>query len=325
MKCSFSLVEIAKHIDGEIRGDEQYTATRMSSLESSTSDSITFYLPSVNKRTDLSQYEAGALIMTKRDLELWSGNAIIVDDPYLAYAKAAELFQQKQYLVGIHKTASIGDNTDIASTTSVGINVVIGQHCQIGENTIIKSNVVICDNVKIGDNCIIHEGAIIGGDGFGNAKEEGKWYKIPQLGGVRIGNRVEVGANTTIDCGALDDTIIEDGVRLDNLIQIAHNVIIGENTAIAAQSGIAGSAVIGKNCMISGHVAVVGHTTLCDNVILTGKAMVSNSINEPGIYSSGTGLFDNSTWRRIVVRLRKLDELAKQVKKLTQTLKTKRD
>ena len=315
-----------KHIDGEIRGDEKYTATRISSLESSMDDSLSYYLSSANEKIDLNQFKAGALIMTKKDSVLWSGNAIIVDDPYLAYAKAAELFQQKQHhLAGIHKTASIGDNTGVASTSSVGINVVIGQHCQIGENTIIKSNVVICDNVKIGDNCIIHEGAIIGCDGFGNAKEEGKWYKIPQLGGVRIGNRVEVGANTTIDCGALDDTIIEDGVRLDNLIQIAHNVIIGENTAIAAQSGIAGSAVIGKNCMISGHVAVVGHVTLCDNVILTGKAMVSNSINEPGIYSSGTGLFDNSTWRRIVVRLRKLDELAKQVKKLTQTLKTKRD
>ena len=188
----------------------------------------------------------------------------------------------------------------------------------IGEGSELKARAVICDQVTIGKHCIIHPGAVIGSDGFGNAKDGDKWHKVPQLGGVTLGDRVEVGANTTIDCGAIEDTVIEDGVRLDNLIQIAHNVRIGQNTAIAACSGVAGSTKIGKNCMIGGNVGINGHIEIADQVMITGMTMVTSSLLEPGLYSSGIPVAKNREWRKNAVRFKQLDEMARRLKKLEQ-------
>jgi UDP-3-O-[3-hydroxymyristoyl] glucosamine N-acyltransferase len=200
----------------------------------------------------------------------------------------------------------------------------IGAHSVIGANSMLDANVVVCHDVCIGERVHLYPGAVIGSDGFGLANENGNWVNVPQLGSVRIGNDVEVGANTTIDRGALDDTVLEEGVRLDNQIQVAHNVHIGAHTAIAGCVGISGSARIGKYCMIGGGAGIVGHLEIADHVIVTGMTMVTRSITEPGVYSSGVPAQDNDSWNRNYARLRKLDKLARRVQVLERELAARR-
>ena len=329
-----TLTEIAQHIGAELHGDATLKISAIAALTTAIAGELSFIVD--NKHLDaLNASQASAVIISPELASHWTGNALIVADPYLGYAKAAGLFKKTANTpIGIHPSSIIGQNCKIDTNVSIGANVVLGDNVTveqatiIGANTVIgenctiaarcelKANVTLCDSVSIGEACIIHSGAVIGCDGFGNAQENGYWYKIPQLGGVRIGDNVEIGANTTIDRGALGDTIIEDGVRIDNLVQIAHNVFIGAHTAIAACCGIAGSTSIGKHCMLAGQVGINGHLTIADNVILMGKAMVTNSISQPGIYASGTGLMEAGAWRKSVVHFRHLDELAKKVKQL---------
>ncbi|MBU1559128.1 MAG: UDP-3-O-(3-hydroxymyristoyl)glucosamine N-acyltransferase, partial [Gammaproteobacteria bacterium] len=192
--------------------------------------------------------------------------------------------------------------------------------CKLGDNCRLWPKVTLYYDVQLGHRAIIHSGVVIGSDGFGIAPYQGKWQKVPQLGGVRIGNDVEIGANTTIDRGAIDHTVIEDSVKLDNQIQIAHNVYIGAYTAIAGCVGVAGSATIGKHCLIGGASNINGHITITDGVIVTGMSMVTNSIKEPGIYSSGTGVMENRNWQKNVVRFRQLDKIARQLNCLEEEL-----
>ena len=196
----------------------------------------------------------------------------------------------------------------------------VGAGSVIGADSRLSANVVVCHDVTIGERVKIAAGAVIGSDGFGLANEGGQWLNVPQLGGVRIGNDVDVGANTTIDRGALDDTVLEEGVRLDNQIQVAHNVHIGAHTAIAGCVGISGSARIGKHCMIGGGSGIVGHLEIADHVIVTGMTMVTKSITKPGVYSSGVPAQENDVWNRNYARFRQLDRLARKVHSMERNL-----
>ena len=269
-------------------------------------------------------------------------NALVMDNPYMGYAILANLLDTTPNPVsGIHVSAIIADNVSLGDNVSIGANVVIesgvsladnvsigpgcfiGQNATIGKGTRLWSNISIYHDVILGEHCLIQANTVIGSDGFGYApvNEQYKWHKIPQLGRVIIGNRVEIGASTTIDRGALEDTIIKDGVILDNQIQIAHNVIIGENTAMAACSVIAGSTVIGKNCTIAGLVGINGHISIADNCVFTGMAMVTKNINHGGVYSSGMPAVPNKEWNKTNARVKRLDNLTNRVKALENALK----
>ncbi len=273
--------------------------------------------------------KAKVVIISENDLSYVPKHSIplVVQSPYLAYASCSQLFD-KTIIANIHptaiidKTAVIGENVTIGAHSLIGANtcigddsiiennVHIGEGCQIGANALIKSNVVIANSCQLGHKVRIHAGASIGSEGFGfaptaNPAEQG-WERIAQLGRVIIGNSVRIGANSTIDRGAIDDTVIADNVIIDNLVQIAHNVHIGAGTAIASKTGIAGSTRIGKNCIIGGAVGIVGHLDICDNVTITAMSLISKSISQAGSYSSGMPAIASPVWRRAVVRLRQL-------------------
>ena len=331
---SYSLGYIAGHIGAELIGDSQYQVNGLATIEDASSTELTFLSNPLYKKF-LSSTKAGAVIISKGQLSGYSGNALVADDPYLAYALVSALFSGAPIMAeGVHKTAVIPTNTEISKTAALGPNVVIGArvaigaHCEIGANTVvgddsvigdyckISSNVSISHGVNIGDHVIIHSGAVIGADGFGFAMSSGHWVKVHQLGGVVIGDRVEIGACTTIDRGALGDTVVEDGVILDNHIQIAHNVYIGENTAIAGCSGISGSTMIGKNCVFAGQTGIVGHLKICDGVSTTVGTIITKSISEPGSYSSGTPLSHTDKWLKNAARFNRLNSLDQRLKNL---------
>jgi len=211
-------------------------------------------------------------------------------------------------------------NAEIGDDCVIGANSVIGSGCSIGPSSSLHANVVLYPNVHIGRRAIIHAGAVIGCDGFGFARDGARSVKIEQLGGVRIGDDVEVGACTTIDRGALEDTVIEDGVKLDNQVQIAHNVRVGENTIVCGCSAIAGSSTVGKNCIIAGAVGIINHVNIADGVTVTAMSLVNKSITTKGVYSSGTGLSESALWKKNIVHFRKLDELASRLKALEKEL-----
>lgn len=315
---AYDLKTIASHLDAKLIGDASKIITGIASLDVADEQQLTFITKNNFETSQLLKHTKAGVIISGDDVSISDdSNWLIVKNPRLAFAKAAELFNHKKiHLKGIHPSAAIAKDSKLAETAVIGANVCIGHNSFVGENTIIKAGAVIGDDVIIGANCIIHEGAVIGSDGFGNANDNGVWFKVPQLGGVIIHDDVEIGANSTIDCGAIGNTIIHKGVRIDNLVQIAHNVEIGEHTAIAAQSGIAGSTIIGKYCMLAGQSAVNGHVQIADYVTITGQGMITTSIKEPGVYSSGTGYMSNNLWRKMVVRLRGLDEMIRRVKKL---------
>ncbi len=333
---TYTLREIAEHIRAELRGDPHYKIHGIASLDHAGPTQITF-LSNPKLRHHLATTQAGAIIINATNANLFQGNALILADPYCGYAKTASLFYQAPQLKpGIHPTAMTGEACKIAKTAAIGAHCVIGDHVTIGENAILQAGCIIGDNVeigsdtllwarvtvyygvKIGDRNIIHSGVVIGADGFGMAPDKGVWVKIPQLGTVIIGNDVEIGANTTIDRGALQDTVIEDGVKLDNQIQVAHNVHIGAHTAIAACTAIAGSTRIGKHCIIGGAVSITGHIEIVDHVILVGTATVETSITTPGVYGSGTGLMPFRDLKKNIIRFRHLDEMARRLNKLEQ-------
>ena len=329
-----TLAQIALHVDGVIIGDAECKISNVSTLQAANSQQISFLANSKYKKY-LPTSQAGAVIVSKEMASLVKNSAIVVDDPYIAYAKIATLLNPpKKITTGISDTAMVESNVNISKTVSIGPQVVIEANVKladrviigagtvlqdgviIGEGTLIAANVTICHGVEIGKNVVIHPGVVIGADGFGIVNDKGKWIKIPQIGGVKIGNDVEIGANTTVDRGAIEDTVIGDGVKLDNQIQVGHNVIIGNNTVIAGCSGIAGSTIIGENCIIGGGVGIGGHIEIVDNVMITGMSMVTKSLTKAGIYSSGIPAEPSSQWHKNVVRYRQMDKLTARVKKL---------
>jgi UDP-3-O-[3-hydroxymyristoyl] glucosamine N-acyltransferase len=329
----YSLRELARCVDGEVRGDEAVIINRLSTLSEAQTGDLTF-LANANYRGLLQTTRASAVILAEADIDQCPCAAIIVSNPYIAYAKISHLFSESSPSPYVHTTAVIGENVQMGKNVSIdahvviGNNVVIGDHVVIGAGTVIgdrsrlgeytkiAANVSIYAGVVIGKRNIIHSGAVIGADGFGFANEQGKWLKIAQLGGVSIGDDVEIGACVTIDRGALNDTIIEEGVKLDNQIQVAHNVKIGAHTAIAGCTGIAGSTTIGRYCIIAGGVGIVGHIHITDHVHITGMTMVTKSITEPGVYSSGMTFLPDAQWKKNAARFRHLDEMAKKINAL---------
>ncbi len=283
----------------------------------------------------LSTTNASALIIKAEFLEQCPVPALVADDPRLIYAKVANLlYPTKKLAAGISDSAIVSELANVSESASiaagavisdgvvVGCDVQIGAGCVIEDNVVIGSNTRINANVtvgydcKIGNDCIIHSGVVLGADGFGFVKDGDSYLKIPQIGSVHIGNNVEIGANTTIDRGALENTIIGNGVKLDNQIQIAHGVSVGDNTVISAATAIAGSTHIGRSCLIGGVVGIVEHLTIADNVMITGRTMVTRSITQSGSYSSSTPMDTTKNWRKNSARFRRLDELAKRVAKL---------
>lgn len=336
MSCEYCLEEIAAFLNAELRGDPRDRIKGISTLENAQSGDITF-LSNPKYKKYLSSCNATAVLLTEEHAAGYKGQCLVSANPYLAYAQISKWFDKApKKTVSIHQTATIDPSAKIATDVYIGPNVVVdadacissgchleancyvGARTSIGANGYLGANVSIYHDVKIGSSVRIHSGAVIGADGFGIApKPNGGWEKIHQIGGVTIGNDVEIGACSTIDRGAIEDTRLGHGVKLDNHVQIAHNASVGDNTAMAAYSGLAGSASVGRNCIMGGDVCIVGHVTVCDNVQLTARTLVTKSIVEPGSYSSGsTPLMSTVEWRKNSVRIGQLDQLARTVKKL---------
>lgn len=330
----FSLAQLAELLGAELRGDAEKIVLGLATLQDANADQLSF-LANAHYRKQLEHSQAGAMLLSASDAVEFSGNCLIVSDPYLAYAKLSHYFDRTpQQPEGIHPSAVIAESALIDSTACIGAGVVIEEHAVVGAGVIIGAQcfvgarstiaeggrllarVTLYHDVTVGKRVVIQSGAVIGGEGFGFANHQGVWHKIAQIGGVTIGDDVEIGANTCIDRGALSDTLIGNGVKLDNQIQIAHNVQVGDNTAIAACVGISGSAKIGRNCMLAGGVGLVGHIDICDGVFITGMTMVTHSITEPGAYSSGTAMQPAGDWKKNAVRFRQLDNMAKRIRTL---------
>lgn len=334
----YTLAELAQKFDGIIKGDVSHVVTGLASLQKATHSDLSF-LANPQYKKFLEGTKAGAVLLKKDQSDSFNGNAILFDDPYLAYAKISYLFDTKPVSeVGIHPTAIISESAIIDPTASIGAYVVIepevvigagvtigahsfiGARCSIGEEGWLAPRVTLYHDVKVGKRVVIQSGAVLGGEGFGFAVEKGNWFRIAQIGGVTLGDDVEIGANTTVDRGALTDTLIGNDVKLDNLIMIGHNVQIGDHTAMAGCAGISGSTKVGQRCIIGGSVGIGGHLEICDNVMLTGMTMVTRSISEPGTYSSGTSMQTSTEWRKSVARFRHLDEMARKIQQLEKKL-----
>jgi UDP-3-O-[3-hydroxymyristoyl] glucosamine N-acyltransferase len=326
-----SLGELAAAFGCELAGDPAVEVNRVATLANAGGDCLSFFANTLY-RDDLRATGAAAVIVREEDVDDCPVAALIAADPYLAYARMAALLHPDPELQpGIHDRAWVSENADIAATAEVSANVsiadnvligdgvyvgpgaVIGPRCHIGDGTRILANATLVQDVKMGQRCLVHPGAVIGADGFGNAQSSDGWVKVPQVGGVRVGDDAEIGANSTIDRGAIDDTVIGNGVRIDNLVQIAHNVQVGDHTAMAAYTGISGSTVIGKRCMFAGQAGVVGHITICDDVVVGGATMISKDITRPGFYTGSFPGEEDRTWKRRVARFRRLDELTARV------------
>ncbi len=331
---SVTLGQLATLLGAELHGDASIEVSRVANLETAGSGEISF-LSDSKYQSFLAQTAASAVLVKAADLSVCQTNALVVKDPYVGFARVAQLLDSTpQPALDIHPTAviavdvqlgqnvAIGPHAVIESGVVLGDGVAIGPGCFVGKNSRLGkgsrlwANVTIYHNVEIGDACLIQSGTVIGADGFGYANERGEWIKIPQVGKVILGNRVEIGASTTIDRGAIDDTIIADNVIIDNQCQIAHNVEIGYGTAIAGGTVIAGSTKIGKYCIIGGAAVINGHIQVCDQATITGMSMVMRSISEPGIYSSGVPAQSNREWRKMAARVLHIDEMHKRLNQL---------
>lgn len=328
-----SLAELAALCNGKVIGDPEYAITGVNTISAATSEQLVFVADRKYEKLILSS-EAGAVLTSNPELK-GIDNLVIVENPQLAFVIITESFYPSATKPGqLSNSASIGtgslvpDNCFIGRNVCVGDNVRLGEHvqledgchvesnCQIGDRTTIHQNVVIKEGTRIGKDCIIHPGAVLGADGFGLTRDGEQWRRIPQVGRLAIGDEVDVGANTTIDRGALGDTVVGNGVKLDNLIQVGHNVRIGANTVIAAHTAIAGSSIIGENCEIGGCVGIMDHSEIADGVKIGGGSVVSGRITEPGIYSSSIKAEKLGDWQKNVAWLRKLGSLADRIKKL---------
>lgn len=337
-RSSITLRDLAQQLDAELHGDGAVAVSRVSTLAGADGACLCFYADKRYLR-DLQATRAGAVILAPADLDSCPVPALVSTNPYLIYARAAALLHPVPAVTGgidpsavvspgarVDPTAWIGptsvveEGAEIGRGVFVGPGCVIGAGCVVGDDSRLVARVTLCRGSRLGERVLIHPGAVIGREGFGFARDGERWVRIPQIGGVRLGNDVEIGANTTVDRGALGDTVIADGAKLDNLIQIGHNCAIGENTAMAACSGISGSTSIGRNCTVAGAVGMAGHLAIADGVHFTGMAMVTRSCTEPGVYSSGIPAMPNAEWRRNVARFRHLDEMARRLKRLEERI-----
>jgi UDP-3-O-[3-hydroxymyristoyl] glucosamine N-acyltransferase len=327
----YPLAQLAERFALELRGDGTLTISGVGTLAAATPAQLSF-LANPRYRGELRACRAGAVVLRADDVAECPGAALIAADPYVAFAKIAAIFEVPPAAApGAHATAVVAPDASVDASASIGPfcviesgavigpgatigpHCVIGTDCQVGAQSRLIARVTLVARVTLGDRVLIHPGVVIGADGFGLAFEKDHWIKVPQLGGVRIGNDCEIGANTTIDRGAIEDTVIEDDVRLDNQIQIAHNVRIGAHTAMAGCSAVAGSATIGRYCLIGGGAGILGHLSVADRVTVTAMTLVTHSIQTAGEYSSGTPVQANREWRRNAARFKRLDELTRRV------------
>jgi UDP-3-O-[3-hydroxymyristoyl] glucosamine N-acyltransferase len=316
--------DLVKKLGGELIGDPNILINSVASLESSNQNSISFF--NNPKYLDLLKITKAAIVITNAEsLAFRKGSAIVSNNPYLYFAKVSRLLNPSKVpkkeiskSAMIHPTCKLGqnifigpnvvieENVSIADGVTVHAGVIIESDNIIGDNSTIHPNVVIKTNTIIGRNCTIYAGSVIGSDGFGYAKDNDKWFAIPQIGKVIIGDNVDIGANSTIDRGTLDDTIISSGVKIDNLVQIGHNCVIGENTIIAGCVGIAGSAKIGKNCAIGGAAMILGHLSIADNVIISPGSMITRSIKNSGTYTALMPFQDHAAWLKTAAKIKRL-------------------
>lgn len=328
------LGELAAQFDCELIGDPDVTIDNVAGLQNAGPASLSF-LSNPRFREQLAATGAAAVVLRAEDVDGSPTASLVSDNPYADYARMAGVIHPPpSFAAGIDTSAVISPTAEISPTAHIAANVSIGERSTIGANVYVGPGTVIGPDCSIADDCrlianvtlvrdvrlglrgILHPGVVIGADGFGNAMTPAGWIKVPQLGGVRIGDDVEIGANTTVDCGAIEDTVIEDGVRIDNLCMIAHNAHIGAHTAMAAMSGIAGSTTVGKRCLFAGHSGAVGHVNICDDVVVSGKAVISKDITEPGVYAGNFTAEPAREWSRKVARFRRLDQLVDRVRKL---------
>ncbi|WP_375055467.1 UDP-3-O-(3-hydroxymyristoyl)glucosamine N-acyltransferase [Zobellella sp. DQSA1] len=336
-----TLQELASHLGAELHGEPGLQISRVNTLDKAGPGEVAF-LSDSKYRHLLADTKAGAVIVTEADKALCPVASLVMADPYLGFALAAQrLDTTPQPAVDIHPSAVVAQDATLGAGVAIGANAVIesgvvleegavvGPGCFIGKNsrlgarTRLWANVALYHNVVLGSDCLVQSGTVIGADGFGYANNKGEWIKIPQLGGVVIGDRVEIGACTTIDRGALGDTLIADNVIIDNQCQIAHNVEIGYGTAIAGGTVMAGSLKVGKYCIIGGAAVFNGHMEICDGVTVTGMGMVMRPITEPGVYSSGIPLQPNKEWRKTAARVMRIDDMHKRLSRLEQQLDKK--
>ncbi len=321
----YSLGELAARFGLELRGDPALRVRRVATLQNAAAGGISFFANARYKKP-LEATQATAVVLAAEHASLSPVAALLDPNPYLAYARIAGVLHPTGVSPpGIDGSAVVAASARIAASAHVGPHAVIEEAVEIGERVVVgpgcivqkgtriaadtrlTARVTLCRNVQVGERCILHPGVVIGADGFGFALDGARgWVKVPQIGAVRIGNDVEIGANTTVDCGAIDDTVIENGVKLDNQIQIGHNVSIGEHTVIASCTGISGSTTIGKRCMIGGLVGMAGHLTIADDVVITGFSMISASLKRAGSYSSGIPAEETKQWWRRVAQFRRL-------------------
>jgi UDP-3-O-[3-hydroxymyristoyl] glucosamine N-acyltransferase len=322
----FSLGELAVRFGLELRGSPDTRVSHVATLAQAPPGSLSF-LADARHRRELTTTRASAVVLAAADAPACPVAALVTDNPRLAFARLVELLHpQPRRTPGVHPSAVVAAGARVPASATVGPLAVIeedvelgerswvGPGCilqrgaRVGEETRLVARVTLYPRVELGARCLVHAGAVLGADGFGLAADGGRWVKIPQVGSVRIGDDVEIGANTTVDRGAIDDTVIGEGAKLDNQIQVGHNVIIGAHTAIAACTGISGSTTIGKRCLVGGMVGFAGHLNIADDVVITGCSLVSASIREPGSYSSGMPTVPTRAWRRMVAHLRRFGE-----------------
>jgi len=317
----YSLSKLIAEAGGSLAGDEEHEVDSVAPLIRAERNQLAF-LSNTKYLSLLSKTQAGCVVMSPENGKYFSGNKILSDNPHLTFARIAALIHPYQSILSqIDGTAVINESAKLHENVTVGPGVYIGNHVEIDEGTVIEANAVIFDNSIIGKRCIVHAGAVIGSEGFGFAKDGSKWIKVPQLGRVVLGNNVEIGSNSTIDRGALDDTIIHDGVKIDNLVQIAHNVEIGEDSILAGCVGIAGSATIGKRCSFGGQAGVFGHVEVADDVQVAARSVIGKSIKKSGTYSSCMKSDEIGVWQRKMTRLNQLNDMAQRITALEKALK----
>lgn len=330
----YSVAELAKRFSLEFKGDGERMIDGVGTLSGAGPSQLSF-LSNSKYSAQLATTRAGVVVLNDDAAATCPTAALIARDPYVTYAHIAALFEHLPAAPkGVHSSAVVATGARVSATASIGPccviedgavvedgavlgpHCIVGPHCTVGAQSRLVARVTLVTRVTLGKRVLVHPGAVIGSDGFGLAFDRDHWVKLPQLGGVRIGDDCEIGANTTIDRGALDDTVLEEDVRLDNQIQIAHNVHVGAHTAMAGCAAVAGSAKIGRYCMIGGNAGVLGHLEVADRVTITAKSLVTHSIREAGEYSSGVPLQENRQWRRNAARFKHLDELARRVSAL---------
>ena len=329
-----TLGELAVRFGCELRGDPDVRVGSIGTLSGAEPGVLAFFV-NPRLRDELRATRAAAVVLSPAAVDDCPVPVLVCPQPHATFARIATLLHPRRLApAGIHPSAVVSPAAQVATSANVGPMAVVeagarigeraqvGPGCVVGEGAVLGDDVrlvarvTVCAGVRIGARSILHPGSVIGGDGFGYAPDRRAWIKVPQVGTVRIGEDVEIGANSTVDRGAIDDTVIAEGVKIDNLVQIGHNVRIGAHTAIAGCVGIAGSATIGARCQLAGQTGIAGHLSICDDVVLTARALVANDITEPGVYSCTIPVEKFADWRRILARLKRLDILARRVNAL---------